>query len=364
MRIAQVAPLMESVPPTGYGGTERIVHYLTEELVRLGHEVTLFASADSRTSAELVPCAPHALRPDPNCLEPLAHHLVMLEQLYRRIDDFDIVHFHCDYLHFPYTRRYRPPHLTTLHNRLDIPDLVPLYREFAEMPLVSISDSQRRPMPGLNWLATVHHGMPVERFQMYPRHQGYLAFLGRVSREKGLHSAIAIAEAAGLELRVAAKIDPIDQVYYEKIARPMLQRPCVNFIGEIGDAQKNEFLGNARALLFPIQWEEPFGMVMMEAMACGTPVVAFARGAAVEVVEEGVTGFLVEDVAGAVAALERLQNFDRERCRRCFEQRFSDRRMAQDYLGCYRRILGAEKGTDLFSAGRNKSVPFSAEPGY
>lgn len=337
MKIAQVAPLMESVPPAGYGGTERIVHYLTEELVRLGHEVTLFASGDSHTSARLRPCCPRALRP--NSEDALAQHLVMLERVFEEIENFDIVHFHCDYLHYPLSRRYHEPNVTTLHGRLDIPDLVPLYQEYPEMPVISISDSQRRPLPWLNWQATVYHGMPTERFQPLERHEGYLAFLGRVSPEKGLHDAIAIAEAAGLELRIAAKIDRIDQAYYEAVARPLLGKPCVNFVGEIGDEGKNAFLGNAMALLFPIQWEEPFGMVMMEAMACGTPVIAYPRGSVPEVLDDGVTGFLVDGVEAAIEALARVESFDRRRCRQTFEQRFSSARMAQDYLSCYERLL-------------------------
>jgi glycosyltransferase involved in cell wall biosynthesis len=345
MRIAQVAPLMESVPPAGYGGTERIVHYLTEELVRLGHEVTLFASGDSRTSARLRPGCPRALRPHSE--DALAHHIVMLERVFEEVDDFDIVHFHCDYLHYPLSRRYREPNVTTLHGRLDIPDLVPLYREYPEMPVISISDSQRKPLPWLNWQATVYHGMPVERFRPLDSHRGYLAFLGRVSPEKGLHEAIAIAEAAGLELRVAAKIDRIDQVYYESVAKPLLSKPCVNFVGEIGDEDKNEFLGKALAVLFPIQWEEPFGMVMMEAMACGTPVIAYPRGSVLEVLDDGMTGFLVEGVEAAVEALARAEVFDRRRCRHTFERRFSSARMAQDYLVCYERLLARPSGASL-----------------
>lgn len=349
MRVAQVAPLVESVPPVGYGGTERVVHYLTEELVRLGHDVTLFASGDSRTSARLEPGASQALR-QAGITDYVPHHLALLERLFQRIDDFDIVHFHLDYLHYPWSRRYDEPHLTTLHGRLDLPELVPLYREYPEMPVVSISDAQRAPLPWLNWQATVLHGMPTELYQASETHDGYLAFLGRVSPEKGLNQAIAIAEAAGLELRIAAKVDAQDRAYYEEVIAPLLQKPGITFLGEVGDDMKNEFLGQALALLFPIDWEEPFGMVMMEAMACGTPVVAYPRGSVPEVLEHGVTGFLVSGVAEAVQALSAVEGFDRRRCRQVFEERFSASRMAQEYLACYdgilerRRVVGYDVG--------------------
>ncbi len=346
MRIAQVAPLIESVPPVGYGGTERVVHYLTEELVQLGHEVTLFASADSRTSAQLVPCAPRALR-RAGIIDFVPPHLAMLEKLFRRLGEFDIVHFHLDCLHFPLSRRHREPHLTTLHGRLDLPELVPLYREYSDMPVVSISHAQRRPLPWLNWQATVLHGMPPEVHRLSEDHDGYLAFLGRVSPEKGLDQAIAIAEAAGLELRVAAKIDHDGRAYYDKVIAPLMQKPCVTFVGEIGDEARQEFLGRAMALLFPIQWDEPFGMVMMEAMACGTLVIAYRRGSVPEVLEDGVTGFIVEDVPGAVEVLDRIEHFDRRRCRQVFEERFSARRMAQQYLACYQQILDARSASAL-----------------
>ncbi|HEX5514120.1 MAG TPA: glycosyltransferase family 4 protein [Gammaproteobacteria bacterium] len=338
MRIAQVAPLVESVPPAGYGGTERVVHYLTEELVRLGHDVTLFASGDSCTSARLESGAPQALR-RAGITDYVPHHLALLERLFQRIDDFDIVHFHLDYLHYPWSRRYDEPHVTTLHGRLDLPELVPLYREYPEMPVVSISDAQRAPLPWLNWQTTVLHGMPVELYQASETHDGYLAFLGRVSPEKGLDQAIAIAEAAGLELRIAAKVDTQDRAYYEEVIVPLLRKPGITFLGEVGDDMKNEFLGRALALLFPIGWDEPFGMVMMEAMACGTPVIAYPRGSVPEVLEHGVTGFLVPNAAGAVQALSAVESFDRRRCRQVFEERFSASRMTQEYLACYDDIL-------------------------
>lgn len=346
MRIAQVPPLIESVPPAGYGGTERVVHYLTEELVRLGHDVTLFASGDSHTSGTLVPCAPKALR-RAGITDYVPQHYAMLEKLFRRIDEFDIVHFHLDYLHYPLSRRYREPHLTTLHGRLDLPELIPFYHEYSDMPVVSISEAQRQPLPWLNWQATVLHGMPAELYRASETHDGYLAFLGRVSPEKGLDQAIAIAEAAGLELRVAAKIDHQDRAYYDEVIAPLMEKDCVSYLGEIDDEAKQDFLGRALALLFPIQWDEPFGMVMMEAMACGTPVIAYRRGSVPEVLEDGVTGFIVEDVPGAVEVLDRIEHFDRRRCRQVFEERFSARRMAQQYLACYQQILDARSASAL-----------------
>lgn len=340
MRIAQVPPLIESVPPKGYGGTERVVHFLTEELVRLGHEVTLFASGDSRTSATLEPCAPTALR-EAGIIDYVPHHYVQLERVFDQIDDFDIVHFHVDYLHYPWSSRYGQPHVTTLHGRLDLPELPPLYQRYPDMPVVSISDAQRAPLPWLNWQATILHGMPPELYQSTETDAGYLAFLGRVSPEKGLVQAIAIAEAAQMELRIAAKVDRPDQAYFEEVIQPLLSRPGIEFIGEIEEEQKNAFLGGARALLFPIDWDEPFGMVMMEAMACGTPVIAYPRGSVPEVLNQGVTGYIVTDVPSAVQAVEAAAGFNRRRCRQVFEERFSARRMAQEYLACYERILEA-----------------------
>ncbi len=301
LRIAQVAPLYESVPPKFYGGTERIVSYLTEELVRQGHEVTLFASGDSVTRARLVaPCA-RSLRLDPACVDPLAHHLVLIEEVFRRAEDFDILHFHIDYLHFPVTRRSPVPHVTTLHGRLDLPDLVPLHREFRGMPVTSISNAQRAPLPWLNWRETIQHGLPVELY-----HGKDLAFLGRVSPEKGLDHAIEIARRASLPLRVAAKVDRADVAYFEAIIKPLLTQPHVDFLGEIGETEKQRFLGDARAFLFPIDWPEPFGLVMIEAMACGTPIIAFRRGSVPEVMVEGKTGFVCDDVEEAAAAVGRL----------------------------------------------------------
>ena len=345
LRIAQVAPLYESVPPQLYGGTERIVAYLTDELVRQGHEVTLFASGDSRTSARLIaPCA-RALRLDPQRRDPLAQHLVMIEEVYRRADDFDFIHFHVDFLHFPASSRQRVPHVTTLHGRLDLPELVPLYQAFPGMPVNSISNAQRKPLPWLNWQATVYHGLPEDLHGCQEEPEDYLAFLGRVSEEKRLDLAIEIARRAGLPLRIAAKVDRADADYYEEVIRPLLRQPGVEFLGEIGEEEKQDFLGHARALLFPIDWPEPFGLVLIEAIACGTPVIAFRRGSVPEVLDHGESGFVCASVEEAVAAVGRLPEISRQGCRRVFERRFSAARMARDYVNVYRRLLeGAADG--------------------
>jgi glycosyltransferase involved in cell wall biosynthesis len=341
VRIAQVAPLYESVPPKAYGGTERIVSYLTEELVRQGHDVTLFASGDSETSARLVPCCPYSLRTDPHCVDCMAHHVCMLEKVFRNLDRFDLVHFHIDYHHFALSRRHSFAHLTTLHGRLDIPDLQAVYDEFPEMPVVSISDAQRAPLPQANWQGTVPHGLPETLFRLHLRDGDYLAFLGRISPEKRVDRAIEIAGRAGLPLKIAAKVDRADRDYFKDIIEPLIRQagPRVEFIGEVGGAAKEEFLGNARALLFPIDWPEPFGLVMIESLACGTPVIAWRCGSVPEVMEDGVTGFIVEDIEGAVAAVERLDSLSRARCRQVFERRFTASRMAQDYLEIYRRLV-------------------------
>ena len=339
MRIAQVAPLHESVPPRYYGGTERVVSWLTEELVCLGHDVTLFASGDSVTNAELVKCCKRALRLDPDCVDPLAHHVLMVEEVFSRAQDFDIIHFHADYLHFPYTRREKVPCVTTLHGRLDIPDLVPLYKEFREVPLVSISDAQRRPLPWVNWAGTVHHGVSIHELAFQEKAGEYLAFLGRVSPEKGLDHAIEIAIRAGKKLKIAAKVDRADRDYFEEKIRRLLNHPLVEFVGEIGNSEKARFLGNAIALLFPVNWPEPFGLVTIEAMACGTPVIAYPCGAVPEIVLHGVTGFVVHDVDSAVAALDKVGTIDRRACREHFELNFSAGRMAKDYLNIYQTLI-------------------------
>jgi glycosyltransferase involved in cell wall biosynthesis len=339
MRIAQIAPLIESVPPRLYGGTERIVSYLTEELVRQGHEVTLFASGDSLTTAELVPCAERALRLEPTVRDPLPYYMVMLDRVRRRAHEFDVLHFHIDYLHFPLFRDLAAQTLTTQHGRLDLPDLPVAYRAFPEFPLVSISDDQRRPCPDWCWVRTVHHGLPSGLCPFSPGGQGgYLAFLGRICPEKRPDHAIEIARRAGLPLKIAAKVDRVDQAYFDEVIRPLLRDPLIEFVGEIGEQGKAAFLGGARALLFPIDWPEPFGLVMIEAMACGTPVIAYRRGSVPEVLEHGWTGFMVDDVAGAVAAVARLDQLDRNAIRARFEQRFTARRMANDYLAAYNSL--------------------------
>jgi glycosyltransferase involved in cell wall biosynthesis len=339
VRIAQVAPLYESVPPKYYGGTERVASYLTEELVRQGHEVTLFASGDSVTKARLVPGCPKSLRLDRDCLDQIAHHFVMLEQLFREASRFDIIHFHIDYFHFPWTRREGVPAVTTLHGRLDLPDLIPLYKEYGPMPVISISDSQREPLPWLNWRATVYHGLPKDLYSFQPEDGKYLAFLGRISPEKRVDHAIEIAKRLGMPLKIAAKVDRVDQQYFEESIKPLLNNSFVEYIGEIGEKEKDEFLGNAYALLFPIDWMEPFGLVMIEAMACGTPVIAFRRGSVPEIMKDGTTGFIVEDVDTAVKAVERLSGLSRKGCRQYFEEHFTASRMALDYLALYRQAI-------------------------
>ncbi len=338
MRIAQVAPLAESVPPKLYGGTERIVSYLTEELVALGHEVTLFASGDSRTKAVLHPGAPQALRLDPSARDPMACYVLMLEQVVQAAPHFDIVHFHTDWLHFPLFRRNDTPCVTTLHGRLDMAGLKPLFGEFCEMPMVSISDAQRRPLPWVNWLGTVHHGLPERLLMPCGESEGYLAFLGRISPEKRPDIAIQLARESGRLLRIAAKVDKADEEYFNHVIRPLLNAPGIEFIGEISEREKADFLGKAAGLLFPIDWPEPFGLVMIEAFACGTPVIAYRRGSVAEVLEDGLTGFVVDDLSGALAGIARLDTLDRARIRREFERRFTSRRMAQDYLRLYRQL--------------------------
>ncbi len=340
MRIAQVAPLYEAVPPKLYGGTERVVSSLTEELVRAGHDVTLFASGDSITSARLVPVTRQALRLDKKCVDKLAPHFIMLEMVAREARRFDVIHFHIDYLHYPLSRRLSVPHVTTLHGRLDLPELAPLYDEFGDMPVVSISDAQRSPLPHANWQATVHHGLPFDRSAYRQKPGDYLAFLGRISPEKRADRAIEIARRVGMKLRIAAKVDTADTDYHRDVIEPLLNDPMIEFIGEIGEQEKPEFLGNARALLFPIDWPEPFGLVMIEAMACGTPVIAWNCGSVPEVIDDGVSGFVVDSLDAAVAAVQRVGELDRERVREVFETRFKPARMAEDYLAVYERLIG------------------------
>ena len=341
MKIAQVAPLFESVPPKLYGGTERIVSYLTEELVRMGHEVTLFASMDSVTRARLEGVCPGALRLDPLVKDPLAHHVLMLERVFSMADSFDLVHFHIDYIHFPMARRMNTAHVTTLHGRLDLPDLKPLYREFKDMPLVSISNDQRGPLPWANWKATIYHGLPEDLYRPSFKPGKYLAFLGRISPEKRPDRAIEIAKRAGIPLRIAAKIDQADRAYFEDKIRPLLNHPLIEFIGEVSESEKNDFLARALGLLFPIDWPEPFGLVMIESMACATPVIAYGMGSVPEVMTEGVTGFIVTNMDQAVNAVKRLWSLDRQACRRIFEKRFTSKRMARDYVKLYQNLAYA-----------------------
>lgn len=350
MKIAQVAPLFESVPPKLYGGTERVVASLCDALVDLGHEVTLFASADSRTRAKLVPTREQAIRLDERPLKSdLAAHLRMLREVERHAAQFDVLHFHVELLHLPMFELHCTKCITTLHGRLDVADLPQVYECWRGFGLVSISDHQRRPMPNANWLATVPHGLSPRSYRAHPHTSGdYLAFVGRASPEKGLEAAIQIAIRAGIPLKIAAKVDYADRIYYAAHVKPLLEHPLIEFIGEIDDAAKSEFLGNARALLFPIRWPEPFGLVMIEAMACGTPVVAFRRGAVPEVIEDGVTGFIVDTDDEAVAALGRLDQLERGTVRAAFEQRFSAEHMAEAYIAVYASLLQSQR-LDLIS---------------
>jgi glycosyltransferase involved in cell wall biosynthesis len=345
MRIAQVAPLTEAVPPKFYGGTERVVHWLTEELVALGHEVTLFASGDSQTSAKLEATWPKALRLDGSVRDPNALHMVMLERVRQKCDDeeFDFLHFHLDYYPFSLFCRQPTPFVTTLHGRLDLPEHQPVFTTFADIPVISISNAQRRPAPQANFIQTVYHGLPENLLTPRPVTPGYLAVLGRIAPEKGVDRAIRIAKRCGVPLRIAAKVDRTDEEYFDQIIRPMLDHPLIEFIGEIGDREKPDFLSGALALLLPIDWPEPFGIVMIEAMACGTPVIAYNRGSVPEVVDEGITGFVVEDEMSAVAAVGRVGGLDRGAVRRQFEARFTARRMAQDYLAAYRGLVEANE---------------------
>jgi glycosyltransferase involved in cell wall biosynthesis len=349
MKIAQVAPLAESVPPRLYGGTERVVSFLTEELVRLGHDVTLFASGDSQTSARLVAAAPRAIRLDRNVRDQFAPHILMLERVLKSAAEFDVIHFHISQFHFPTSRRLPVAHVTTLHGRLDIPELYPLYAEFDDIPLVSISDAQRGPIPDAGWVATIPHGVPLDLLRFHPGPGKYLAFVGRISPEKRVDRAIAIAKGVGQPLRIAAKVDPADQEYFDHEIRHLLDHPLVEYIGEIDESQKNDFLGNASALLFPIDWPEPFGLVMIEAMACGVPVVAFRGGSVEEVVEPGVTGFIVDSIDEAITATRAVPDLDRRTCRAVFEQRFNVTRMATAYLSVYEELMSDRRSKPVLT---------------
>lgn len=339
MKIAQVAPLWESVPPKLYGGTERIVSYVTEELVNLGHDVTLFASGDSETAARLDAICPQALRLNTGIFNRDAPIIMLQERALGATRDFDIIHSHLDFIGFPIARRNTVPVVTTLHGRLDLPELEPVFREFSELPLVSISDAQRRPLPWANWAGTIHHGLPRDLYTFHQKPSGYLAFLGRMSPEKKPDQAIEIAKRVGLPLRMAAKVDPADQKYFEAEVEPLLDHPLIEFIGEISDAEKDEFIGNAAALVCPYDWPEPFGLVLIEALACGTPVVAYHRGSIPEIIDHGVTGFVCETLSEMVEAVGQIPRIDRRRCREAFDSRFTADRMARDYVALYERII-------------------------
>jgi glycosyltransferase involved in cell wall biosynthesis len=342
MRIAQVSPLYESVPPQLYGGTERVVAYLTNELVRQGHDVTLFASGDSLTSAELVSVCPRALRLSSGPSDDVAWHLTMIERVARRAEEFDLIHFHLAHLHYPLSSRLPVPSVTTQHGRLDRPELEYLYREFADVPVISISDAQRAPIPNANWIATVQHGLPPDMYRFSPQSGGYFAFLGRISPEKRVDRAIAIAKALERPLRIAAKVDPADARYFENEIRPLLDHPLIDFVGEIGENEKGRFLGGADALLFPIDWPEPFGLVMIESLACGTPVVAFQGGSVREIIDDGVTGFIVDNLDEAIEAASRVADIDRRDCRKTFDRRFTTEQMTLRYVEVYERMVRSD----------------------
>jgi glycosyltransferase involved in cell wall biosynthesis len=366
MKIAQIAPLIESVPPRLYGGTERIVSYLTEELVRLGHDVTLFASEDSITSAELAPCCTRALRLDPTVRDIIPYFMLMIDKVRERAEEFDVLHFHIDLFHFPLFRSLAARTLTTLHGRQDLGDLKPFYSRFGDMPLVSISNDQRKPLPHANFVATIHHGIPADLHRPLFEKGRYLAFLGRISPEKRPDRAIRIARAAGIPLKIAAKVDKVDQDYFRNDILPLLDAPGVEFIGEINEREKTNFLGEAAALLFPVDWPEPFGLVMIEAMACGTPVLAFRGGSIPEVIDGGVTGNVVESEEAAIATLPAILSYDRRAVRQRFEQRFTATGMAQNYVSTYRRLLKTRtselKSRQLGINGGNGLIPVIEKP--
>ncbi len=339
MRIAQIAPLYEAVPPKFYGGTERVIHYLTEELVEMGHEVTLFASGDSVTKAELIPMVKEALRLNPDIIDPMPYHIVQLDEVISLHKSFDIIHFHTDYFHFPLSSRISTPVVTTLHGRLDVPDLQHIFNSFTLQPMVSISDNQRYPLPQANWAGTVYHGLPQNLLPFQSGEGNYLAFVGRISPEKGIDRAIEIAVKSGIPLKIAAKVDKVDMEYFGAEIEHLLDHPLIEFIGEINETEKSSFLGNAKALLFPINWSEPFGLVMIEAMSCGTPVIAFNNGSVPEIIDEGKTGFIVNDVEEAVEAVKNINSLLRSMVRKMFENRFTSARMARDYLKIYESLI-------------------------
>jgi glycosyltransferase involved in cell wall biosynthesis len=342
MRIAQIPPLYESIPPKLYGGTERVVSYLTEELVNQGHEVTLFGTKDSITTANLYPICDQAIRLNPDCRDAIAWHVYQLQLVLENANEFDIIHFHNDYLHFPFSSQGHYRHITTLHGRLDLPDLKPIYKKFHHIPVVSISNNQRRPLSDINWVSTVYHGLPKDMYQAGDGKGNYLAFLGRISPEKRPDRAIEIAKRTGIPLKIAAKVDKADEEYFQEKIKPLLEHPLIEFIGEIGDDQKEEFLGNALALLFPIDWPEPFGMVMIEALATGTPVIAFNHGSVPEIIEHGKTGFVVDNMEQAIDAVEKIHSLHRSICRQTFEHSFTSTVMAENYAALYEKICRKE----------------------
>jgi glycosyltransferase involved in cell wall biosynthesis len=343
MKIAQVAPLYESVPPKLYGGTERIVSYLTEELIKQGHDVTLFASGDSVTKARLIPAVKKSLRLQNEFVDSVAHHIVLIQEVIERANEFDIIHFHIDYLHYPFSQLISTPHLTTLHGRLDLPDLQNVYNKFSKQPVVSISNDQRRSLPQANWIGTVYHGIPVDLFNSGEGKGNYLAFLGRISPEKGLEKAIEWSKASQTKLKIAAKVDDADKKYFEEKIKHFLDDPLVEFLGEVNEEQKRSFLCNGSALVFPIDWNEPFGIVMIEAMACGTPVIAYSKGSVPEVIDEGMSGFIVKNTQEAVDIIHKISDFPREKVRRVFEKRFIVERMTKDYVELYKQLCENKK---------------------
>lgn len=356
MKIAQVAPILERVPPKRYGGTERVISYLTEELVKQGHDVTLFAAGDSITRAKLVSPITQSKRFDTTRQEWLVYQSIMMDQLMELASEFDLIHFHTDFLHFSIARNLPVPYLTTLHGRLDLPELEPLYRHFDHVPLISISDSQRLPLPWANWLGTVHHGLPENLYQFNASPEDYFAFVGRVSPEKGLDRAIDIALRCGVPLRIAAKVDKQDETYFKEVIKPLLSHPLIDFIGEIGEPEKQVLIANAKAFLFLIDWPEPFGMVMIESFACGTPVIAYRHGAVPEIMEDGVTGFIVGNQEQAMQAAGKVGSLDRRLCLKRFEERFTVKHMAQDYLHIYQRIQNKKILSDGAMHGKQDSV--------
>jgi glycosyltransferase involved in cell wall biosynthesis len=343
MKIAQVAPLFESVPPRAYGGTERVVSYLTESLVAQGHEVTLFASGDSKTAAELMGVVERGLRLDPSTPDWVRAHICLVDRVFAQAHRFDAIHFHIDCLHYPLARRCPTPCVTTLHGRLDLPDLVPLHAQFDDHPVVSISNNQRVPLPHARWCATVYHGLPQSLYKFVPDPDDYFAFVGRISPEKRVDRAIEIAIACNTRLRIAAKVDPVDRAYFEREIQPLLNHPLIEYVGEIGDADKNEFIGRARLLLFPIDWPEPFGLVMIEAFACGTPVVAYDCGSVSEVVQHGASGYIVHNQSEAIEAARSIERIDRRHCREVFDRRFTAAKMASRYVDVYQSLIDARR---------------------